>query len=73
MSSVWSLVSPLQFSLCLCLDRQILFEKEVRPLARCFGKSEVKVLQRSYAESRILESYQRTLQRNLDERSLERG
>ena len=27
-----------------CLDRQILFEKELWPLARCFGKSEIKVL-----------------------------
>ena len=26
------------------LDRQILFEKELRPLARCFEKSEIKVL-----------------------------
>ena len=30
------------------LDRQILFEKELRPLARCFRKSVVKVLQRFY-------------------------
>ena len=33
----------------LCLDRQILFEKEHRLLARCFGKLQVKVLQRSHA------------------------
>jgi len=45
----------------MCLGRQILFEKELRLLARCFGKSEVKILQRFYAldfaESQILESY----------------
>ena len=38
---VLCLVSCLHFR---CLDRQILFEKELRPLARCFGKSEIKVL-----------------------------
>ena len=39
----------------MCLDRQILFEKEIQPLARCFGTLKVKVLQRfcalDFAES----------------------
>jgi hypothetical protein len=36
------------FVFVLCLDRQIHFEKELR-LARCFGISEFKVLQKFYA------------------------
>jgi hypothetical protein len=41
------------FVCVLCLDRQILFEKELRPLARCFGKSEIKVLQNLIFLNRI--------------------
>ena len=48
------LVSPLvcSFVCVLCLDRQILFEKELRPLpsSSVFSKSEVKILQRFYDE-----------------------
>ena len=46
------------FVLVMCLDRQILFEKELRPLARCFGNWKSNFCKGSMKNLIFLSSYQ---------------